>query len=153
MDITTDDLSILFFRKSIRSDTAHITMDADMIGVLLAIDENKDMRQVIKETGLAETALRTTLAKLLEFGLIEPVAKSIRYLDQTFYELLRKNLTIFVGPMGEFILEDIMDEMGISAAKVPVHRTAELIRKAGEQIPDDANRIRFEEAMLKVIPT
>jgi hypothetical protein len=153
MDITADDLSILFFRKSIWADTAHVTMDADMIAVLLAIDENKDMRQVIKETGLEEATLRKTLTKLVEVRLIEPVTKSIRYLDRTFYDILNKNLTIFVGPLGEFILEDIMDEMGISPAKVPFHRTAELIRKAGEQIPDETNRTRFEEAMLKVIPT
>lgn len=152
MDITTDDLSVLFFRKSIQADTAHITMDADMISVLLAIDENKDMRQVIKETGLGEATLRKTLNKLLKSGLIEPIAKSIRYLDQTFYAVLKKHLILFVGPMAEFVLEDIIEDMGISPSKVPVHRSEELIRKAGEQIPDEASRKRFEQAMLNIIP-
>ena len=152
MDITSDDLSILFFKKTIRTDADRVTMDANMIGVLLAVDENKDMRQIARETALSEEALRATLAKLLRLGLIELVAKNLRYLDRGFYDILNKNLTLFVGPMGEVLLEDIMDEMGIYADKIPVHRTAELIQKAGEQIPDGADRDRFVQAMFDVIP-
>lgn len=152
MDITADDLSLLFFKKTIRTDADPVTMDADMIGVLLAVDENTDMRQVARETGLHESVLRNTLAKLLRLRLIEPVAKSLRYLDRGFYEILKKQLTLHVGPMGEVILEDILDDMGISAEKIPVHRTEELIRKAGEQIPDGTGRDRFVQAVFDVIP-
>ena len=123
-----------------------------MIGVLFAIEEEKDMVQVAGETGLDEATLRETLGRLLGLGLIEPVAKKVRFLDRAFYDILKKHLTVFVGPMGEFILEDLMDEMGVSAERVPVHRAEELIRRAGEEIPDQGNRARFEQAMFKVHP-
>jgi hypothetical protein len=152
MDTATDDLSILFFKKSIRAETTHITMDADMIRLLVAVDENKDMSQIAKETGLDEYTLRDNLAKLLRLGLIEPVSKSIRYLDRTFHDILSRNLTLIVGPMGDVILDDILADMGISAHKIPVHRAAELIRKVGEQIPDQESRSRFEQTMLQIIP-
>ncbi len=152
MDLTSVDLSVVFFKKTIRTDADPVTMDADMIGVLLAVDENKDMRQVARETGMEEGILRATLAKLLQLGLIEPVAKSLRYLDRGFYDILKQQLTLYVGPMGELLLEDILDEMGLSAEKIPVHRTEELIQKAGEQIPDEAGRGRFVQAVTRVIP-
>ncbi len=152
MATTQGDLSLLFFKKSIRVDAGSLTLDSDMIRVLFAVDEDKDMAQVAMETGMDPMMLRSVLSRLLDLGVIEPVAKTVRYMDRAFYDVLRRNLAVAVGPMSDFILEDILADMAISPGRIPVHRAVDLVRKTGEQIPDQNTRTRFEETMLRIIP-
>ena len=152
MDMTSGSLHSLFFRKTIRANASDIVLNSDMIRLLVAIDENKDMAEVSAETGMGATLLRSTLLKLLELGLIENVVKSGRYLDITFYNIMSKNLIHSLGPFAEYVLEDIMADMSLSPDNIPVHRVADLIGRVGQQIPDHEDRIRFEDFLLKIIP-
>jgi hypothetical protein len=152
MATISGDLSTQFFKKSIRANTSNITLDSNMIRLLVAIDENKDMAQVANETDMDPITLRTVLSRLLDSGLVEAVEKTVRYLDRTFYDIMRRTLALAVGPMSDLILEDIMADMGISFEKIPVHRAADLVGKVGQQIPDQEDRTRFEGSMLKIIP-
>lgn len=152
MDMISASLHSLFFRKTIRTNTSEIVINSDMIRLLVAIDENKDMAEVSAETGMGTALLRSTLLKLLELGLIENVVKSGRYLDITFYNIMSKNLIHALGPFAEYVLEDIMADMSLSSDNIPIHRAADLIGRVGEQIPDHETRIRFEDFLLKIIP-
>lgn len=141
----------LYFRKVIRKDSDEISLDADMIRLLIAIDENKSLYQVAEEVDMQATTLKTTLSKLLEQGLIEPVNKDIAYLDHLFLEALRINLSKVIGPMAEILIEDVVEDMNLRASEIPANQAAELINNLSLEIPDEKDRIEFKKSMLAIL--
>ena len=141
----------LYFRKVIRKDSDEISLDADMIRLLIAIDENKSLYQVAEEVDMQATTLKSTLSKLLEQGLIEPVNKDIAYLDHLFLEALRINLSKVIGPMAEILIEDVVEDMNLKASEIPANQAAELINNLSLEIPDEKDRIEFKKSMLAIL--
>jgi predicted transcriptional regulator len=141
----------LFFRKIIRKDSDEISLDADMIRLLIAIDENKSLHQIAEEVEMETTTLKKTLSKLLNQRLIEPVKKDIPYLDRVFLEALRINLSKVIGPMAEILIEDVVAEMELKTSEIPVNQAAELINNLSLEIPDEKDRIEFKKSMLNIL--
>ncbi|MGD8881588.1 MAG: hypothetical protein PVI82_06850, partial [Desulfobacterales bacterium] len=88
-----------YYRKVIRKDNNEISLDADMIRLLIAIDETKSLYQIADEVGMEEVTLKKNLSKLLEQGLIEPVKKDLPVMDKIFLQALKINLSRSIGPM------------------------------------------------------
>jgi len=141
----------LFFRKIIRKDSDEISLDADMIRLLIAIDENKSLYQIAEEVDMETTTLKKTLRKLLNQRLIEPVKKDVPYLDHLFLEALRINLSKVIGPMSEILIEDVVAEMELKTSEIPVNQAAELINNLSLEIPDEKDRIEFKKSMLNIL--
>ena len=143
--------SDVYYRKVIRKDNDALSLDADMIRLLIAIDENKNLYQIAEEVDMGSMAFKKALSKLLNQGLIEPVQKDIPVLDQSFIETLRINLSRAIGPMAEILIEDIAEEMEVDPAAIPVSQAAELIAHLSLEIPDEENRMQFKKAMLAIL--
>ena len=54
----------LYFRKVIRKDSDEISLDADMIRLLIAIDENRSLYQIAEEVDMETTTLKTILVMI-----------------------------------------------------------------------------------------
>ena len=111
MDIGWTGRSDIYYRKVIRADNDKVSLDADMIRLLIAIDESKSLYQIDDEMDLDHSTFRQALSRLLDQGLIEPVQKDIPVLDESFLESLRINLSKAIGPMAEILIADVIEEM------------------------------------------
>jgi len=151
MDSGWTDRSDVYYRKVIRKNNDAVSLDADMIRLLIAVDENKNLYQIAEEVDMGSLAFKTALSKLLDQGLIEPVQKDIPVLDQTFIETLRLHLSRAIGPMAEILIEDIAVEMEVDPAAIPVSQAAELIAHLSLEIPDEKNQMQFKKAMLAIL--
>ena len=141
----------LYFRKVIRKDSDKISLDADMIRLLIAIDENKSLYQIAEEVDMQAITLKTTLSKLLDQGLIEPLKKDISYLDHLFLEALRINLSKAVGPIAEILIADVVEDMNLKTSEIPTNQASELIHNLSLEIPEEKNRIEFKKSMLAIL--
>ena len=151
MDILGPGQPKLYFRKVNRMDGKEINLDADMIRLLIAIDENKDMAEIAKEVGMDITTLNTTLKKLLKLKLIELVEKNVPFLDDKFLEALKASLSKAIGPMAEYLIEDAAGDMDFSLSRIPKDQAAELISNLAVEIPDEGNRVQFQKSMIELI--
>ena len=152
MDRLPQDISTLAFKRTNLEYEKEIAFDGKMLRLLLAMREEKDMAQIAAQSGLDPSALRKTLNRLLELGLIEPVGQGMTYLDTRFIDGLRLNLAQSLGPMAEFLIEDVVAGMDTTIPEVPVQRAAELISALADELPDEDTRIRFKKAMINLIP-
>ena len=141
----------LYFRKVIRKDSDKISLDADMIRLLIAIDENKSLNQIAEEVDMQATTLKTTLSKLLDQGLIEPLKKDISYLDHLFLEALRINLSKAIGPIAEILIADVVEDMNLKTSEIPTNQASKLINNLSLEIPEEKNRIEFKKSMLAIL--
>jgi hypothetical protein len=151
MDILGPGQSKMYFRKANRMDGEEINLDADMIRLLIAIDEDKDMSRIAKEVGMDITTLNATLTKLLTLKLIEPAEKSVPFLNDNFLEALKINLSKAIGPMAEFLIEDVAGDMDFSMSGIPKDQAADLINNLAVEIPDEGNRVQFQKSMIELI--
>ena len=140
-----------YYRKVILKDNDAVSLDADMIRLLIAIDENKNLYQIAEEVDMGTSTFKKALSKLLDQGLIEPVQKDIPVLDQSFIQALRINLSRAIGPMAEILIEDMAAEMEIDPTAIPVNQAAELIAHLSLEIPDEDNQIQFKKSMLTIL--
>ena len=152
MVVDSPDLPHRYFKKTIPNDIEKVTLDADMIRLLTAIDENKNISQVARAAEMNLSRVRDVLGKLLKLELVVQVAKEVIYLDRPFIEFLKTKLSEAVGPIGEILIEDIMDEMGLQIDRIPVDAASDFIRNIAREIPQEENRTLFENVAFSRIP-
>jgi len=152
MDISTRELPGLFFRKVIRDDMGRVSLEPQMVRLLVTIDESKPIGTTARELGINLASLRETLQKLLRLGLVERVENTGAVLNGSFVADLREQMARAVGPMGEVLIEETLDEMRLSISRIPAHLGAELIGNLARQIPREEKRIEFQKAMIQKIP-
>jgi hypothetical protein len=151
MDFLSKTASSLFFRKVIRRDIQNVALDADMIRLLLAINEQKSLYQIAAEVEMDSATFKTTLRRLLEQGLIESVRRSTPLLGRTFLQLLQLNLARAIGPMAQIVIDDGLAEMRFDPAGIPADQAADLVNRIALEIPDETLRARFKKSMILVI--
>ncbi len=151
MDIGRPAQPKIFYRKKLRKDGDQIALDADMMRLLIAIDENKSLSQIAAEVGMQPQTLKQNLAKLIQLGLVEPVRKGLPVLDKIFLQALNINLSKAIGPMADFLIEEIISELDVSTSGIPVHQAAEMITSLSHEIPDAEKRIEFKKAMMEIL--
>ena len=140
-----------YYRKIIRKDHDKISLDADMIRLLIAIDENKSLYQIADEVEMEAGTLKRNLSKLLAQGLIEPVKKDLPVLDKIFLQALKINLSMAIGPMAEILIEEVVSDMELTAPEITLHQAAELIANLSHEIPDEKKRIEFKKSMMDIL--
>ena len=141
----------IHYRKVIRADNDQVSLDADMIRLLIAIDESKSLYQIADEVDMDNATFKQALARLLEQGLIEPVQKNIPLLDESFLESLRINLSKAIGPIAEILIADVSEEMELDPARIPVNQAAELITHLSLEVPDERNQMQFKKSMIAIL--
>mgnify|MGYP001553312679 FL=1 len=151
MDIGRSGQQQTYFRKVIRKDNDQISLDADMIRLLIAIDENKSLYQIADEVDMRADTLKLNLEKLLQQGLIAPVKKDLPVLDRIFLQALKINLSKVIGPMSEILIEEVVSEMELTGPEIPVDQAAELIAALSHEIPDEEKRIEFKKSMMDIL--
>ncbi|MCU0539619.1 MAG: hypothetical protein MUF46_06995 [Desulfobacterales bacterium] len=139
------------YRKKIRKDMQAVSLNADMIRLLMVIEEGKSLYQISAEAEMDAPTFKQTLAALLAQGLIEPVQRDAQPLDRSFLNALRSNLTRVVGPMAEILMEEVLAEMGLDAARFPLEQAADIINRVALEIPDEGSRIQFKKSMIPIL--
>ncbi len=152
MDHLPRDFSKLAFKRTRLEYEKRISLDGRMLRLLLTLDGKKEMAQVALDSGLDLGTLRDPLERLLELKLIAPAGQDVTYLNSGFFEGLRINLAQSLGPMAEFLIEDVVAAMGLAKSRVPVQRAAELISALAVELPAEEARMRFKKAMISLIP-
>jgi predicted transcriptional regulator len=151
MDIGLTGSTNMHYRKVIRADNDEISLDADMIRLLIAIDESKSLTQIAEEVNMSNTAFKNALSRLLKQGLVEPVQKDLLVLDKSFLEALRINLSKAIGPIAEILIADVAEEMELESSAIPVNQAAELITQLSLEVPDEEDQIRFKKSMIAIL--
>jgi len=151
MDLSSGDISTLVFKPVVRDDLGNFSLDGHMLSVLMALNGKSTLGQVAQQAGLNMATMRDATSKLVDLKLIERVEKVESVLDQEFMSFLISELSIAIGPLGEVIVEDGLEDLGFTAKNFPAHRAAELINLLAQEIQRDGKRTEFKQNMVKKI--
>jgi len=151
MDLSSGDISTLVFKPVVRDDLGNFSLDGHMLSVLMALNGKRTLGQVAQQAGLNMATMRDATSKLVDLKLIESVKSVGSVLDQDFMSFLISELSIAIGPLGEVIVEDGLEDLGFTTVNFPTHRAAELINLLAQEIQRDEKRSEFKQNMVKKI--
>lgn len=147
MNAFSGDVSSLIFKGSVKGDLDQFSLDSQMLNVLMALDGRKNLAMVSRAVNMDMADLKVVLSRLLKIRLIEKVEKTDPVLNEEFVAFLKKQLSLALGPIAEFLIEDEVRELGVDLDKIPVPRAAELINILARQVPRKEKRVMFQQAM------
>ena len=151
MDLSSGDISELVFKPVVRDDLGNFSLDGHMLNVLMALDGKSTIGKVAQQSGLNMATMRAATKKLVELKLIERVEGSGSVLDHDFISFLISELSLAIGPLGEVIVEDGVEDLGYKKSNFPTHRAAELVNLLAQEIQRDEKRTEFKQRMVKKI--
>ncbi len=148
MDILSDNITTLVFRRAISVDSGDVSFDGQMLNVLSKLDGRKNLGMISREIGIDMSAMRSVISKLAKHKLIEAVKENIPVLDKAFFAFLTDQLSIITGPIAQVMVEDAIRDIAHGSSAIPVNRAAELIEMLSRQIPETEKRTSFIQTML-----
>lgn len=151
MDLSSGDISALVFKPVVRDDLGNFSLDGHMLTVLMALDGNKTLGQIAQSTGLNMATLREAVGKLAGLRLIEIVQSSPNVIDQDFMNYLVSEMSMAIGPLGEVVVEDGLEDLGFSKSNFPTQRAAELVNLLSQEIQREEKRNEFKQNMVQKI--
>ena len=139
MDLSSGDISTLIFKPVVRDDLGNFSLDGHMLSVLMALNGKRTLGQVAQQAGLNMATMRDATSKLVDLKLIESVKSVGSVLDQDFMSFLISELSIAIGPLGEVIVEDGLEDLGFTvdlfALTRPLPRAELVVREVGAVCP------------------
>ena len=151
MSILANDLPNMVFRRIEKKNFGEFSIDNQMLTLLINMDGKKTVGEIVSTTGSSLAAMRGTILKLIEIGLIEPSENAFPILQHDFIRYLKLQLSQIVGPIADILIEDAAAILGYDPLKVPVHRAAEWVDLLSREISDERKRVVFTKNMIEMI--
>jgi len=148
MAIPSGDIAGAVFRSAVKREIGKLSLDGEMLKVLLVLDGKKDLASVARTLGMKLWTARDLINKLLDLQIVERIKTADSLLDENFLDFLKAQLSLAIGPIAEVMIEDIIYELGIDPIKIPKYRAAEIVDFLSRQIPREGARIIFQQAMV-----
>jgi hypothetical protein len=151
MDLSSGGVAAMVFKPVIRGELGQLSLDGQMLSVLMALDGNMTLGQVAQRAGISLADIRLVITKLINMRLVESIERAVSIVDQDFMDFLISRMSVAIGPLGEIIVEDGLEELGFNKNNFPSLRTAELVNFLSQEIQREDKRIEFKQAMLRKI--
>ncbi len=149
MDVFAGDVSKLVLKRTVRADLGEVSLDSEMLQVLMELDGTKTLGQVSRSLNMNMKHLRSILGRLHKLNLCEAAKDSVPKLSRDFFNYLSSELSRAMGPIADVVIEDEVSEMGEDMARFPAHRAAELVDLLARQILREERKVAFQQAMVK----
>jgi len=151
MDLSYGGVASTVFRPVIRGELGMLSLGGQILSVLMALDGQKTLDQVSQKIGISRAEIRQAITKLINMRLVESIERAVCIVDQEFMNFLISMMSWAVGPLGEIIVEDGLEELGFNENNFPSQRTVDLVNILSQEIPREEKRIQFKQAMLRKI--
>jgi hypothetical protein len=149
MSVLAGDMAKLVLKRTVRADLGEVSLDSEMLQVLMELDGTKNLGQVAQSLNMNLKQLRLILNRLYKLHLCETAKEAIPKLDKSFFHFLSAELARAMGPIADVVIEDEISEMGERQLRFPSHRAAELVDLLARQILREERKVAFQQAMVR----
>lgn len=106
-----------------------------------------DINDVLK---IADGLEKQDLVRLYDKE-ISTVEKDEKYVPPLFWKTLTSELTPYIGPVAESVIEDEIESLGNTKERFPYDKTSILIEQVSREIDEKSRRIGFQKKMIDVL--
>jgi len=119
-----------------------INLTQDEWRILVDLIKNRKSMQEVLFSNVPFGKILSSVGKLIKSGLISPIMRReereerVKFISGDKLEAVKEFLSDSMGPMGSFLVDDVMDEMGFTKG-IPVNMVDSFIDTLAGKIPDD----------------
>ena len=151
MGMTSGGVSSMVFRPVFRGGFGQLYLDGQTLNILMMLDGKKTIDQVAQQAGIILTDLRKVIIKLIKMRLVESVERAVTLIDRDFLEFLVYRMSLAVGPLGEIVVDDCLEDMGFTRNNFPSQKSEELVNLLSQEIQREERRREFMQVMIKEV--
>jgi hypothetical protein len=151
MDLSSDDITVMIFRRSATDDLGNFSLNRQTLNIYMGLNGEITVGELAAELGLNLVTMRELIAKLLNLGLIENVQKEIVALDGDFFRCLINQLSLATGPIASILIEDEVHHLGYQVDQFPGHRALKLVEGLAAEIRREDKKSLFLKNMINKI--
>jgi len=141
------------FRRASCSGKNGLQLTGAALNLLIEIDGKESLDQIASRSGLSPAEVEAAVGSLLEQGLIEPVQTADPIVPAAAFSRIQACIIKAVGPVGEFLLDEKIEDLGHSIEKFPIHLLPELVEIIAREIQRPDNSLAFKRQMIELIKT
>lgn len=138
----------IYFRKAKRDIPPSFIMDQEMLELLLALEDEQDLKKVSQKVQMPPSRFKKAFLKLVSLGLIEKLDVENVYAHSAIIEKMKYILNQIDGLLGDIILDDTAKSLGMNLDRIPLHDLAFFVENLSDRIPDEINRYMFKKWMF-----
>lgn len=148
MRYSSEDWPKLLFRKAKNLHPSELNLDRHLNNVYWwAVDGRRTVGEIAQKHKYDLENLIDYMKQLIELGLIIP-ASAEKNDSRSIFELLCGLLSDQIGPMGEFILEEAIAELGYDIENCSSRKVHRLVNELALRIGDPEEGERFKKNAL-----
>lgn len=122
--------------------------------IVTQIDGSQTVQQIIDKLDLDEDECLGTLYSLFKKQLIQIQKMQMEdqiYVSSQFFEKLENSLVSIIGPVANYLIEDVMWELSEEKEKFVKDKVPMLIEAISQEINDEHKSVQFQQTMLNEI--
>lgn len=151
MDINSKDVSKLIFKKRSGGSDQTFTVNPQMLKVIFEMNGKNTISEVAGKLQIPMNEMRSILQRLIKNKLVQLVESRGPMINGDFLQYLRVQFTEAVGPVAEFLIDDVLSEMGLDKNRIPTDRAVDLIKLLAQESSHHEKKEEFLKNMLNKI--
>ncbi len=151
MNMSSGGVATMVFRPVFRGGFGQVYLDGQTLNVLMMLDGKKTIEQVGQQAGIILSDLRQVILKLIKMRLVESVERAVTLVNDEFVNFLVYKMSLAIGPLGEIVVEEAMEELGFNRSNFPASKIAELIKHLTKEIKREDKRSEFKHIMMGLL--
>lgn len=152
---TPSQQSQVVFKLSNNEIKNEISLKPEAWRVLTQANGVRSVAEIAQNLGMDADATFKIADSLLQAHILEVAPGSVPAPSPTvgkaFFEEIAHELTLAMGPLAGFIIEDEISALGETSESFPRDRLADLVEHVSAAVKDNDRRINFQRVMLEAI--
>lgn len=141
------------FRRGQCSGRDGLKLTGTALNILLEIDGKSNLDQIALRAGLTFPEVQAAVKMLMEQRLIEPVQPPEPMVPAAAFSRIQASIVKAVGPVGDYLLDEKVEDLGHSIEKFPLHLLPELVETIAHDIQRPDISLGFKREMIELIKT
>ena len=145
------------FRLSLQKSPENKNINADQWNVLALCNGTKSVTEIAGTLNWDEFKTSKAILQLVQLGLLvraegqKPLEKKLA--GETFFLKVENELKRAVGPVASVIIDDKLNELGMTATTLPQDQAQPFVEALSEEIPRDAQKKEFIRVLMEFLST
>jgi hypothetical protein len=142
----------MIFKQADESYDVDVTLKTNDWKILSLINGRNTVNDIIAAMGLNDVEVHTRLFRLYKLGLVEidqkPAQITVETVPCEFFERLSHELTKIMGPIAEFLIDEYLEQFGMTRSLCSKNMAGQLVDKIGNEITNEEQRLMFQKNLL-----
>ncbi len=132
-----------------------VNLEAREWEILSQVNGSRTVGEIMEITGKDEYSVAKVLFQLHSAGLVKKLDKPLNpataTVEKKILETVEQKLTNIIGPMASIIIDEAVDELGVTLDAFPQNKIAAFIERISLDIKNEEQRLNFSQMMLDLL--